>query len=93
MRSTGPIVAAGAITAFVAIVVQERPLLDAPRIAVATGIAAGGLALLEKLWGNGAVALSWMALVTVLLVRVRKDVPAPAEAVATWLEQAGEKLT
>lgn len=93
MRSTGPIVAAGAISAFVAIVVQERPVLDAPKIAVATAIAAGGLALAEKLWPDGAVALSWMALVTVLLVRVRKDVPAPAEAVSAWLEKAGVKLT
>lgn len=93
MRSTGPILAAGAISAFVAIVVEERPILDAPKIAVATGIAAGGLALLEQLWPDGAVALAWTALVTVLLVRVDPKVPAPAEAVSSWLEKAGMKLT
>lgn len=88
-RSTGPILAAGGITAFVAIVVQERPYLDAPKIAVGTGIAAGGLFLLEKLWPEGAVALAWMALVTILLVRVDPKVPAPAEAVSKWLSDAG----
>lgn len=88
-RSTGPILAAGAITAFVAIVVEDRPILDAPKIAVGTGIAAGGLFLLEKVWGEGAVALSWLALLTVLLVRVDPKVPAPAEAVSKWLSEAG----
>ncbi len=91
-RSTGPILAAGAITAFVALVIEERPVLDAPKIAVSTGIAAGGLYLMEKAWPQGAVALAWMALLTVLLVRVDPKVKAPAEAVSDWLAKAGEKV-
>lgn len=84
-RSTGPVLAAGAITAFTGLIVREEPVMNFPRVAVATGIAAGGLALIEKLWPDGAVALAWMALVTVLLVRVEPGTPAPAEAVADWL--------
>lgn len=88
-RTTGPILAAGAITAFVAVVVEERPVLDSAKIAVGTGIAAGGLFLLEKAWPDMAVALAWMALLTILLVRVDPQVPAPAEAVSRWLSNAG----
>jgi hypothetical protein len=85
-RTTGPILAAGAITAFTGLVVYERPIMNFPRVAVATGIAAGGLFLMEKAWPDGATALAWMALLTVLLVRVEPGTPAPAEAVANWLQ-------
>lgn len=84
-QSTGPVVAAGAITAFVGVVIQDRPLTDLPRIAISTGIAAGGLLLIEQVWPDGAVALSWLTLLTVLLVRLDPKHPAPAEAVAGWL--------
>jgi hypothetical protein len=87
-RSTGPIAAAAAITAFTGVIVHGRPVLDAARIAVGGAIAAGGLYLLEQVWPEGAVALSWLALVTILLVRVDPKVPAPAEAVANWINEA-----
>lgn len=91
--STGPIVAAGAITAITGLVVHERPVLDLPRVAVATGIAAGGLYLLEQVWPDGATALAWMALVSVLFVRLDPKQPAPAEAVATWLDVINKGVT
>lgn len=87
-KSTGPVVAAAAITTFTGVIVHGRPVLDGVRIAVAGGIAAGGLYLIEQVWPEGAVALSWLALITVLLVRLDPKVPAPAEAVANWINNA-----
>lgn len=86
--TTGPIVAAGAITGFVAVVVHNRPLLpDAARIGVSTAIAAGGFFLFERASPALAVPMAWLALTTVLLVRLNPSIPAPAEAVADWLNK------
>jgi hypothetical protein len=49
------------------------------RIPIATAIAAGGLALLERISPELAVGLAWIALVSVLFVKVDKKVDAPAE--------------
>lgn len=89
MRSTGPVLAIGAVTVGNAVVLNGRPL-DA-RPLVATGIAAGVLALVEKVWADGAVALAWLALVAVLLTRTQPDVPAPAESLATWWQKGSTK--
>lgn len=82
--STGPIVAAGAITVFNAVIVNERPLPTQARVIVGTAIAAGGLFLLETAVPRAAVAVSWLALAAVLLVRVDPATPSPAESFAAW---------
>lgn len=82
-RSTGPIIATGAIT-----VVNRSILNDKPvdwQIILATAIAAGGLSLLEKGWEGVAVGLSWLVLITSLFARIDKTVPAPAESLLKML--------
>lgn len=74
-RSTGPILAVGGLT-------LSAHVLDGRgvdlRVPVATGVAAAVLAVAEKAWPAGAVALAWSALVTVLLVRIDNR-PSPVE--------------
>jgi len=82
--STGPMLAIGGITTFNTWIVAGK---DFPwRPLVATGIAAGCLTLLEKANHAIAMGLAWTALITVLFVRLRPDVPAPVEAFVTWWE-------
>lgn len=81
-RSTGPILAAGAIT------IGNQSLLNGQpvnyRVALATGIAAGMLGLLEQPLPGLAVALAWLALTTVVLVRTDPHNPSPVESLAAW---------
>jgi hypothetical protein len=77
MRSTGPILAIGAIT-----VANQSVLGDEPfdiRVLIATGLSAGIFALIEKATGDVAVALAWLALVGVVFVRLKPGTPAPVE--------------
>lgn len=84
-RSTGPILAAGAITLFNQVIVAGHPFDEATwRIPVGTAIAAGGLSLVERLSEPLAVGLAWLALVTLLLTRVTPGVPAPVESFTRW---------
>lgn len=72
-RSTGPMLAAGAITWSnnYLLADQPEPLFDATvRIGIATGLAAGILVVVEKAAPDLAVILAWAAVVTVLFVRV-----------------------
>lgn len=76
--STGPILAVGAIT------IANQSLLSEPqqeidfRVVPATAIVAIGLALLERASRGLAVGIAWIALVTVLFVRLGRA-PSPAE--------------
>lgn len=82
-RSTGPILAVGSITLLNDSVVNGRPIDW--RVPVMTGIAAALFALAEKGWEEGAVTLSWMALLTILLARLRPGQPSPIESFVAWL--------
>lgn len=77
-RSTGPILALGGITLANKTIVQGQPMDW--RIPIATGLAAGIFALAEKGWEEGAVGIAWLALVTILFVRVDPNVPSPVES-------------
>lgn len=57
------------------------------RIPVMTAVAAGTFALAEKGWEEGAVALSYMALVVVLFTRVNRNVPSPVESFLDWIKK------
>lgn len=83
MRSTGPILAIGAITLVNETIVNGQPIDW--KVPVATGIAAAMFSLLEHAWPPGAVALAWTALVTLLITRVKPNVPAPAESLVKWM--------
>lgn len=82
-RSTGPILAVGAITVVNSTIVHGKPMDW--RVPVMTAVAAGAFALAEKGWEQGAVALSYMALVTVLFARIDPSVPSPTESFLDWI--------
>jgi len=87
--STGPVLAIGAITLVNNVVLNNGPAgqqqqLPAVRIAIATGIAALGLAFWENFMPRTATAVAWLALVTTLMVRIEPNTPAPLESLANW---------
>lgn len=84
-RSTGPILAVGAITLANQSVVNGQPINW--RVPVATGIAASMFALAEKGWEEGAVALAWLSLISVLFVRIQPNTPSPTESFVKWWNQ------
>jgi hypothetical protein len=86
-ETTGPILAIGGITLANKSLFNNEPFDW--RIPIATGLTAGAFALLEKLWAKGAVAFAWLALVTVLLVRLPGQKKAPVESLADWYEKGG----
>jgi len=78
-RSTGPILAVGGITlANQSLLAKEQQPIDF-RVVVGTAIAAGGLALLEKLSEGLAVGIAYVALIAVLFARLDPKAGAPAE--------------
>lgn len=82
--STGPILAAGAITAFNAVIIHDKPLETQIPTAVGTAIAAAGLALIGRALPGAATAFAWLVLVAVLFTRIDPLVPSPLESVADW---------
>lgn len=82
MKTTGPVLAIGGITLANRVVFHDQPMDW--RIPIATGITAIGFALAEKAWEKGAVALAWLALISVLFSRIDPGVPAPIETVNDW---------
>jgi len=68
-------------------VVNQTVFNDKPmdwRVPLATGLAAVGITLFERIWADGAVILAWSSLVTVLVTRVQPNVPSPVESAMTW---------
>jgi hypothetical protein len=80
--STGPVLAIGAVTLANRVILHQMPMDW--RLPIATGIAAGLFALLEKPLGPVAPAIAWLALATVILTRVDPAVPSPAESARIW---------
>lgn len=86
-RTTGPVLAIGGITVANRVLFHSQPMDW--RVPVATGIAAGAFALAEKALPDAAVALAWLALMTVLLARIDPAVPAPVETLNDWWTKTG----
>lgn len=80
--TTGPVLAMGAITVINGTVFHDRPMDW--RVPIATGMAAIGFSLAERVWPKGVQILAWTALVTVLATRVQPSVPSPVESALTW---------
>lgn len=81
-RSTGPMLATGAITWANQTLLAPEAVFDltkTARIAVATGLGVGVLSVLEKGAPTIAVGLAYALLITVLLVRVDRKTPTPLE--------------
>lgn len=88
-RTTGPILATGAITVVNQSVFHGQPVDW--RVPVATGLAALGFNLVEKAWPAGAEILAWTTLLTVLLTRTSPNVPSPTESALAWWNSSGGK--
>ncbi len=87
-RTTGVVLAIGGVT-----IVNQTVLNDKPmnwRIPIATGIAAGFFAGLEKAWPDAATALAYMALGTILLTRIN-GVKSPTESFLSWWDSGEAK--
>lgn len=86
-KTTGVVLATGAVT-----IVNQTVFHDQPmdwRVPVATGIAAVGFSLAEKVWPAGAEILAWSGFLTLLLTRVNPKVPSPAESAVAWFNKSG----
>jgi hypothetical protein len=90
-ETLGPILALGTIT-----VVNQSVFNDKPidwRVPIATGLAAIGFGLAERVWPEGAVILAWTALLTVLITRTDPNVPSPTESAIAWFDKTGKGTT
>jgi hypothetical protein len=81
-RSLGPLLATGAVTITNQTVFHNQPMDW--RIPIATGLAAIGFSLAERVWPDGVVILAWTTLLTVLLARTNPNIPSPVESAVQW---------
>lgn len=81
-KTTGPVLALGAITVVNDTVFNGKPMDW--RIPIATGLLAIGFNLGEKAFPEGAHILAWTALLTTLVTRVQPSTPSPVESAVTW---------
>jgi hypothetical protein len=81
-KTIGPILATGTVTVINQTVFHDKPMDW--RVPVATGLAAVGFSLAERVWPQGAQLLAWTALLTVLLTRTNPAVPSPTESALQW---------
>lgn len=84
-ETTGPVLAIGAISVANRTIFNDKPMDW--RIPAAAGLAAVAFAGAERLWGQGARALAWTALIAVCLTRIEHDVPSPVESALIWWEK------
>lgn len=88
MKTTGPILATGAITIVNNTVFHDKPMDW--RVPIATGLAAIGFSLAEEAWEQGAEILAWTVFITVLLTRTTPGIPSPTESALTWWDSSGK---
>jgi len=87
-KTTGPVLAMGAITVANNVVFHGQPMDW--RVPIATGFAAIGFSLAERVWPQGAELLAWTAFLTVLLSRTNPKVPSPVESAVAWYNNGGK---
>ena len=83
--STGPILAIGAITVVNRSVFNDRPVDW--RVPTATAVACVLFSGAERAFGQAAVYLAYLALITVSVVRLDSKTPSPAESALAWFEK------
>jgi predicted membrane-bound dolichyl-phosphate-mannose-protein mannosyltransferase len=83
--STGPILAIGAITVANRTVFNDKPMDW--KIPIASTIAAVLFAGAERAFGDVAVKLAYLAMITTVFVRVDPSVPTPAESALAWFNE------
>lgn len=75
-KSTGIIIAVGGVTMFNQVILNSQPIDF--RVPVATGFVAVAFSFMERVNAKLTIGVAWIALLTVLLVRLNKN-PAPVE--------------
>lgn len=88
-KTTGPILAMGAVTIVNNTVFHGQPMDW--RVPIATGLAAIGFSLGEKAVPQIAEIIAWTAFVTVMLTRINPKVPSPVESAAAFFNNSGGK--
>lgn len=88
-RSTGPIIAMGAIALANESVFHGKPIDW--RIPVATGLTAMGASLLERALPSVTVLVAWTGLLAVLLTRTSPNVPSPTESLVGWWQEGTKR--
>jgi hypothetical protein len=81
-KTIGPVLAIGTMTIINGSIFHNRPMDW--RVPIATGLAAVGFSLAERVWEQGAVILAWTAFLTVLLARTDPNTPSPIESAISW---------
>lgn len=84
-QTTGPVLAIGGLTLANRVIFNDRPMDW--KVPIATGISAVLFAGAERVIGRGAVALAYLALVSVVFVRVDPATPSPAESALKWFNE------
>lgn len=87
VKTTGPILAIGAITVANAVLLNGRAFDW--RVPLATAAAALVFGGAEQVWAPGAVGLARVALLTTLVVPVGPD-PAPISSAQSWWSSGGK---
>lgn len=88
-KTTGPVLAMGAVTIANGTIFHGQPMDW--RVPIATGLAAIGFSLGERVVPQIAEILAWTAFVTVMLTRINPQVPAPVESAAAFFNKPGGK--
>jgi hypothetical protein len=88
-KTTGPVLAIGAVTVANSTIFHGQPMDW--RVPIATGLAAIGFSMAERVWPQGAEILAWTALLTVLLSRTNPKIPSPVESAVAWFNKSGGK--
>lgn len=83
--STGPVLAIGALTVANRVVFNDQPMDW--KVPIGTAIAAVLFSGAERAVGPTAVRLAYLALITVVFVRVDPKVPSPAESALRWFNE------
>lgn len=83
--STGPVLAIGTLTLANRVVFNDAPMDW--KVPIGTAIAAVLFAGAEQAVGQAAVRLAYLALITVVFVRVDPKVPSPAESALRWFNE------
>jgi hypothetical protein len=85
----GPVLATGTVTVVNRTIFHGQPVDW--RVPIATGLAAIGFSLAERVWPEGAEFLAYTALLTVLITRTDPKVPSPTESALAWWDTTGGK--
>lgn len=88
-KTTGPVLALGAVTVVNRTVFHDEPMDW--RVPIAVGLLAVGANLAEKAAPKAAEVLVWTAFLTVLVTRLEPGVPSPVESALDWWKQSKKR--